>query len=77
MRKLLAVLPYLTLWLLVTFTGGLIGAWWPIRNIDEPWVGDGFGVMLFGVLGLFVGAIAGMVLVIGILRFRATSRRST
>lgn len=78
MRKFLAALVYLALWLLITLTGGTIGAWWPISGVAEPWAGDGIGVLIFGFLGLLVGGMVGYVLVLFVIsRRRATSRNST
>jgi hypothetical protein len=49
--------------MLITITGGIAGAWWPVRDVSEPWAGDGIGMLLFGALGLFVGAMLGLIAV--------------
>jgi len=60
MSKFLALLRYLALYLLITLTGGAIGAWWSIRSVSEAWGGDGIGVLIFGFLGILVGAMVGV-----------------
>lgn len=67
MRRILRGLGYLALWLSVALVGGALGAWWPIRNVSEPWAGDGFGMLIFGIVGLIVGAIAGGYVVLAIM----------
>jgi len=78
MSKFLALLRYLALYLLITLTGGAIGAWWSIRSVSEPWGGDGIGVRIFGFLGILVGAMVGYMLVLFLIsRRREISLNST
>jgi len=46
--------------------------WWPVRNVDAPWAGDGIGIILFGALGLLIGTVAGIIA--AFLFLRGTSR---
>jgi hypothetical protein len=60
MSRLLRFVAYVAAWLIITISGGLLGTWWPIRNVPEPWAGDGIGVLVFGFVGLLAGAVFGV-----------------
>src|SRR5262249_27996902 len=44
MARFLRAIGYLALCVLTTLTGGIAGAWWPVRDTSEPSAGDGLGM---------------------------------
>jgi hypothetical protein len=51
------------LWVGVVLTFVLAGMWWPVRNVPEPWAGDGIGMILYGLVGFVFGAIVASIVV--------------
>jgi hypothetical protein len=59
--KCLKALACLGAWIAFTLACGAFGAWWPVRDVDEPWAGDGIGIVMYGALGLMFGAVVGTI----------------
>ena len=57
---LLRAILYVCVWALVTFSCGVIASLLPVINVREPWAGDGIGMMIYGMFGLFIGAVVGV-----------------
>ena len=74
MKRFLRAMGYLGVWFLVTLTCAVIGAWWPMRNVDEAGAGDGMGIVMYGALGLFIGALVGILVVGHLHNVRARKR---
>lgn len=65
MRVFLRALAYLGTWLLVTLACAIAGVWWAAHDAPES-AGAGIGALIYGGLGLMVGAMLG-ILTIGYL----------
>ena len=66
MSKSQKVISCIAIWLISTLMGGCIGSKWAWRDIPsgESGVGDGIGLLLYGGLGLFYGAVVGLIIVL-------------
>lgn len=54
---------YVSVWTSVTLAGGLLGLLWPVGDVSEPAAGAGFGMLLYGMYGLCLGAGIGLIAV--------------
>jgi hypothetical protein len=64
MRKILKKLGLVVAWLCLTFLGGCLGAGIAWFSTSMESYGDGLWVAIGGLLGLFVGALGGMVVLV-------------
>lgn len=62
-QALLRGVVYFFVWTSVTVVCGLLGLWWPVSDVSEPGAGAGFGMLLYGMYGLFAGAGLGLIAV--------------
>jgi len=75
MRKILKKLSVVAAWICLTIVGGFSGAIIAWCSVSGDGYGDGIWVAIGGFVGLFVGALGGMVVLIWV-EDRLTSQRT-
>lgn len=71
---------YFFFWLFITLAGGYIGSEWAIKDVpkgQELWAGDGIGILLYGALGSFYGAVIATAAILGHLLVKSLLARGT
>lgn len=72
MAKFQKIIICIIIWFSFTLFWGYIGAEWSVRDVPQGvklWAGDGIGILLYGTIGLFYGALGGLLVVIILLLF--------
>lgn len=75
-RSALKGILYVFVWTAVTLACGLVGFLWPVWDVPDPGPGAGFGMLLYGVYGLCLGAGMGLIAVGGVAKVLSARKAS-